>query len=143
MTPKILEVFDEHQNSVYELICELEETTIPREIFNMIFITNSHLPTVRYRIAWMDQKVVGFCSVHIQHLLHHWSLVAEVQELVVDKAYRGKGIGKHLLNDAIAFAKQQGCTQIELSTNRKRLDAQRFYEREGWTSSHLKYTFPL
>lgn len=143
MTPQILESIDEHLDSVYELICALEKTAIPREKFKLIFVSNSMLPTVRYRVAVLEEKVIGFCSVHIQSLLHHWSDVAEVQELIVHESYRGKGIGKLLLDDAIAFAKERGCTQIELATNRKRRDAQRFYEREGWTPSHFKFTLPL
>ena len=56
---------------------------------------------------------------------------------------RSAGVGKGLLNWAQTVAQQHGAEMTELSTNVKRIDAHRFYRREGYEPSHVRFTKPL
>lgn len=62
---------------------------------------------------------------------------ATVESVRVDEKYRGKGIGKELMLYAIGRAKEAGCISMQLTTNRDREDAHRFYRALGFEGSHL------
>lgn len=53
---------------------------------------------------------------------------------------RSRGIGEQLVQWAIAEAKARGCNLVELLTHQTRVDAQRFYKRLGFASSHVGMT---
>jgi len=64
---------------------------------------------------------------------------AQVESVRVAADLRGRGIGARLMHDAEARARKAGCSLIQLTTHRTRLDAHRFYERLGFTPSHIGY----
>jgi GNAT superfamily N-acetyltransferase len=53
------------------------------------------------------------------------------------KARAGSGIGEALLRHAIEIARSEGCGLVQLTTDRRRDAAHRFYERLGFIASHL------
>jgi len=55
----------------------------------------------------------------------------EIEDLVTAEAARSKGYGKALLHWVIDYAKQNGCEIVKLVSATHRVDAHRFYEREG------------
>ncbi|GAB3484679.1 GNAT family N-acetyltransferase [Azotobacter salinestris] len=63
--------------------------------------------------------------------------VALLEDMVVDAAARGRGLGTQLLEAAIATARQHGCLRITLLTDADNLDAQRFYARQGFARSPM------
>jgi GNAT superfamily N-acetyltransferase len=54
----------------------------------------------------------------------------------VHEAYRSFGVGRAMLAWAISEARQRGCALIQLTTDKTRTDAHRFYERLGFVASH-------
>ncbi|WP_430512147.1 N-acetyltransferase family protein [Pannonibacter phragmitetus] len=52
---------------------------------------------------------------------------------------RGRGIGKAMVQHAEALARARGVALVQLTSNRIRLDAHRFYLREGYDQSHLGF----
>jgi GNAT superfamily N-acetyltransferase len=61
---------------------------------------------------------------------------AQIEGVRVAHAARGKGIGELLLKDAIARARAAGCGLVQLTTDKARGDAHRFYLRHGFVASH-------
>lgn len=61
---------------------------------------------------------------------------AQIEAVHVDARFRGKGIGHALLAWAIGRARQEGCRLVQLTTDKSRLEAHRFYERLGFVASH-------
>ncbi|GIN93452.1 acetyltransferase [Siminovitchia terrae] len=61
---------------------------------------------------------------------------AQIEGVRVDKNYRGQKIGEALFREAITIAKSEGCGLVQLTTDKDRKDAHRFYEKLGFTSSH-------
>ncbi|UHA72162.1 GNAT family N-acetyltransferase [Paenibacillus sp. 481] len=61
---------------------------------------------------------------------------AQIEGVRVDKQYRRKGIGEALFRYAIESAKAYGCGLVQLTTDKQRTDAHRFYERLGFVSTH-------
>ncbi|PKP74790.1 MAG: GNAT family N-acetyltransferase [Alphaproteobacteria bacterium HGW-Alphaproteobacteria-6] len=64
---------------------------------------------------------------------------AQVESVRVAADLRGRGAGAALMADAEARARAAGCRLMQLTSNRTRADAQRFYERLGFTPSHIGY----
>jgi GNAT superfamily N-acetyltransferase len=54
-----------------------------------------------------------------------------VEDLAVDPQRRSQGIGKALLDAAKQWARDHGASHLELDSADARVDAHRFYEREG------------
>ncbi len=130
-------------NQVYGLICQLVGIELDKKSFELTFEKNLANSSVNYWVIENEKWVIGFVSLHIQELLHHQKRVAEVQELCVDEKFTGMGFGKLLLDEAIQEAERENCEIIELSASNQRIKAHRFYEREGWERSHLKFTKKL
>ena len=64
---------------------------------------------------------------------------AQIESVRVRAADRGQGIGEALLNEATRRARAAGCSLIQLTMNKSRNDAQRFYQRLGFTPSHIGF----
>ena len=58
-------------------------------------------------------------------------LTLYIDDLCVDEACRGQGIGRKLYEHAAAFAKAQGCYNLTLNVWETNTAARRFYERMG------------
>lgn len=64
---------------------------------------------------------------------------AQIESVRVASDLRGQGIGAAMMEDAIERAKTAGCSLIQLTSNAERDRAQAFYERLGFTPSHVGY----
>ncbi len=71
-----------------------------------------------------------------QYLSHKGSLRATIENVRVVKDKRNFGIGTQLMSYAIHLAKERNCLMIQLTTNKTRSDAQRFYKRLGFQNTH-------
>ncbi len=136
---EIREMSPEDLLPVYELICELEESRLDAEAFREIFMLNLGNPFYRYYVSVSKGRLTGMISLHSQLLLHHASRVGEIQELIITSDQRGHGIGEALLEKAMAYAAEQQWLQVEVSSNKKRSGAHRFYLKNGFAQDHLKF----
>jgi GNAT superfamily N-acetyltransferase len=88
-------------------------------------------------VAELEGEVVGTCQVFsFRHLQSQGGRCAELESMHVDEPYRNAGIGTQLLDAALQWARSQGCYRLQLTSNKVRTDAHRFYERHGLTASH-------
>lgn len=84
-----------------------------------------------------DGRVIGFVSVVFYKSLLHKGGSALINELVVDAAQRGRGVGRTLLDEAIAEARTRGMDEIEVSTFFGNDAAIRLYRSAGFTEEYL------
>ncbi|MFD0072615.1 GNAT family N-acetyltransferase [Streptomyces sp. NPDC127166] len=56
---------------------------------------------------------------------------------------RGGGLGRELMVRAVARAKERGCALVQLTSNKQRTDAHRFYARLGFARSHDGFKLAL
>lgn len=88
-------------------------------------------------VACIDDAVVGVLQLtFIPSLSHIGSRRALVDGVRVSSSRRSSGIGTKLLTWAIARARERGCRILQLTTDKRRLDAKRFYEALGFVASH-------
>lgn len=91
-------------------------------------------------VAEDEGRVVAL--VHVlgtQHLVV--APFAEVGGLVVDAAWRGRGVGAALLAAAEAWAAERGFELMRVRSNVIREDAHRFYEKHGYTNTKRQIVF--
>jgi len=82
-------------------------------------------------------EIVGtFHLTFIQYLTHQGSIRAQIESVRVREDHRGKGIGKKMFQWAINRAKEKGANLVQLTSDKKRPDAIRFYEKLGFIASH-------
>ena len=92
-----------------------------------------------------DGEVIGTLQLtFIPGLTHQGAKRAQIEGVRVNKQHRSQGIGQQLFEWAIERAKQKQCRIVQLTTNKSRQDAHRFYERLGFVASHegLKLEIP-
>lgn len=131
------------QPEIYSLICALEETTFPQEMFAWGFYTMLSSASHLLLVAEEEGQIVGLLHLRMEFQLHHCGTVAEIMELIVSSEVRSKGIGAALLKAAREQAIQHHCIQFEVTSNQKRKQAHRFYQREGLEQTHVKLTEKL
>jgi GNAT superfamily N-acetyltransferase len=95
-------------------------------------------------VAIEDSHVVGTNHVLIfRHLARALRPAAIVENMVVDSRHRGAGVGDALMAAALKIARRYGCYKLSLTSNRKRINAHRFYARFGMRQTHFGYTIYL
>lgn len=72
-------------------------------------------------------------------LSRHGAWRAQIEAMRVSSDCRGQGLGKDMLDWAVAEAKARGCALVQLTSDRKRPDAHRFYERAGFEPTHFGF----
>jgi len=68
---------------------------------------------------------------------------ALVEAVRVRSDLRGQRIGERLMEAAMDRARQRGCALIQLTTDLRRTDAHRFYQRLGFETTHAGMKRPL
>jgi GNAT superfamily N-acetyltransferase len=88
-------------------------------------------------VVELDNKVIGTCHLTLMiSLAIQASKRMNIEAVRVDDEFRGKGIGVWMLRKAIEFAKENEVKIIQLTTNKKRSEALRFYQKLGFVASH-------
>ena len=70
------------------------------------------------------------------YITHQGGWRATIEGVRVDRKFRGTGLGRDLFAWAIRRAKDRGCHIVQLTTDKERPEALRFYESLGFTASH-------
>ncbi len=105
-----------------------------------VFVQFAHYPNYRLFVALRDDRVVGTYALLVMHnLAHRGAPSAIAEDVVVDRAYQGQGIGRQMMAHALQLAKEAGCYKLALSSNRKRKDAHAFYESLGFQQHGLSF----
>ena len=82
-------------------------------------------------------EVIGTLQLSfIPYLTYQGGIRAQIEAVRVREDQRGKGLGEKLFLWAIDRAREKGAHLLQLTTDKKRPDALRFYEKLGFKASH-------
>lgn len=110
--------------------------TFPREEYRRVFTEMAATPGYRLLVAEEDGEILGTTVLAIlPGIAHGVSPFAVVEYVVVDEKCRRKGIGKLLMDDIVARAKEAGCYKIMLTSDKRRREAHEFYQSLGFEAS--------
>ncbi|WP_432102791.1 N-acetyltransferase family protein [Streptomyces sp. bgisy091] len=95
-------------------------------------------------VAVRDDRVVGTLQLTVIPGLSRRGATRSVIEGVrVHADERGDGLGTRLIQWAVDESRRQECQLVQLTSDATRTDAHRFYERLGFTASHVGFKLSL
>ena len=84
-----------------------------------------------------NQEVIGTLQLtFIPYLTYQGGIRAQIEAVRIREDLRGAGLGEKLFRWAITRAQDKGAHVLQLTTDKKRPDARRFYEKLGFKASH-------
>jgi GNAT superfamily N-acetyltransferase len=83
-----------------------------------------------------DEKVGTYQLTYIQYLTHQGGLRAQVEAVRINSKFRGQGIGTKVFKYIVNRARVKGCCMLQLTTDKKRPDAIKFYNALGFEATH-------
>ena len=102
-----------------------------------LLIKNQHTATIQVARNNAD-KAVGMVSAQLVVSTAQGATSAWVEDMVLDAAYRGHGIGKQLLHNALTWAKNKGATRAQLLVDVENIDAVGYYQHLNWEATQLQ-----
>ena len=131
MTQNIRKVKQDDLDDILRLLYQLspkkpdENVSIDRLNSVMLELIKSYN---HYMVTYEDgNKVVGTATLVVLHNLSHGARpYGHIENVVVDEKYRGKGIGKALVDYLVMEAKNRGCYKVLLNCSAKNVP---FYEK--------------
>ncbi|HEV2154549.1 GNAT family N-acetyltransferase [Bradyrhizobium sp.] len=98
-------------------------------------------PNLTLVVAESEGRVVGCLQLAVlPGISSQGGIRGLLEDVRVASDCRSRGIGEQLVQWAVTEAKARGCILVELLTHASRTDAQRFYKRLGFASSHVGMT---
>ena len=121
---------DDQLGAVRESVDDLA----PYELaFDAIDADPAHLLVV----GELDGEVVAtFQLSYIPGLSRKGSWRSQIEAVRVSGELRGQGVGALMIQWAVDQARERGCSLVQLTTDKSRVAAHRFYERLGFVASH-------
>lgn len=83
-----------------------------------------------------QQLVATMQLSFIPGLARRGALRAQIEAVRVHESYRGRGLGAAMIGWAVEEARGRSCSLVQLTTDKSRSDAHRFYQRLGFVASH-------
>ena len=79
----------------------------------------------------------------IPGLARHGALRAQIEAVRVGGRYRSQGLGEAMIRWAVDEARRRGCRLVQLTSDKRRTSAHRFYSRLGFAASHEGFKLQL
>ncbi|MDI1442720.1 GNAT family N-acetyltransferase [Polyangium sp. 6x1] len=115
---------------------ETTEGPLP-EAYHQAFEAIERDPNNRLVVVEDGGAVIGCLQLtFIPGLTYQGGLRMQIEGVRVAESHRGAGVGRRLLQWSIEEARARGCRLVQLTTNKARTEAKRFYESLGFTASH-------
>jgi GNAT superfamily N-acetyltransferase len=101
-------------------------------------------PNQHLVVATREGRVVGTLQLTVVPGLSRRGATRSIIEGVrVHADERGSGLGTRLIEWAVEESRRQNCQLVQLTSDSSRTDAHRFYERLGFTASHVGFKLAL
>ncbi|MGW4272245.1 N-acetyltransferase family protein [Streptomyces seoulensis] len=101
-------------------------------------------PNQRLVVAVREGRVIGTLQLSIIPGLSRRGAIRSIIEAVrIHADERGSGLGTRLIEWAIEESRRAGCQLVQLTSDKSRTDAHRFYERLGFEASHVGFKLTL
>jgi GNAT superfamily N-acetyltransferase len=95
-------------------------------------------------VAELDGEVVGTMQLtYIPGISRRGALRMQIEAVRVASGLRGQGLGRKMMAWALDRGRARGCALVQLTTDKSRKDAHRFYDSLGFVASHEGYKIAL
>ena len=89
-------------------------------------------PTAELFVAEENRKIIAFMDVTFRETIFYQGKTMIIEDIVVDKSLRRRGIGAELIRYAEELARKRGCRAIELSSDLYRKETHKFWKNLGY-----------
>jgi len=89
------------------------------------------------KVAEMEGEVVGMVTAQLLISTAEGGVVALVEDMVVDSRYRGRGIGRQLMDAIESWSRGRGASRLQLLADRTNFSALDFYDKIGWRPTRM------
>lgn len=122
-----------------------EDTTLPlNELYISAFKQIDADPNNELIVVEENQLIVGMLQLtFIPYLTHIGSWRCLIEGVRIKKNFRNKGLGTKLFNWAIGRAEARNCNIVQLTSDKQRPNAIRFYENLGFEATHEGFKLKL
>ena len=121
-------VTEELVDAFARLLPQLSKSADPPTLDDIDDIVNSQAPLIL--LARDEGRIVGTLTLVVFHI--PTGLRAWIEDVIVDEAARGKGVGEALNREALRLAEAAGCRTVDLTSRPSRQAANRLYKRLGF-----------
>ncbi|MBI5097862.1 MAG: GNAT family N-acetyltransferase [Nitrospirae bacterium] len=88
-------------------------------------------------VAEKDNEIIGMCSIQTLISTAEGGAAGLLEDLIVLREYRGKGVGSKLLSEVIKWCRTGNISRLQLLRDIDNLKAVDFYLRKGWSDTKL------
>ena len=114
------------------------------ETAEAILLRMRSYPSYRLFVAYSGDRIVGtYTLVILDNLAHKGARSALVEAVVVLAERHWQGIGKAMMNHAMALCRESKCYKLALSSNLTREPAHKFYEGLGFKQHGFSFLVDL
>jgi GNAT superfamily N-acetyltransferase len=101
-------------------------------------------PNQRLLVAEHDGRLAGTLQLtFIPGIARLGEMRCIIEAVHIAPNLRSRGFGSQMIRWALEEARARGCGVVQLTSNKKRVDAHRFYQRLGFAQSHEGFKYPL
>ncbi|MGH3713041.1 MAG: GNAT family N-acetyltransferase [Micromonosporaceae bacterium] len=127
-----------------DVLGKARDFTVVDEAYQRAFADIEADPRNAVIVADDDGEIVACLQLtYIPGLGRHGAERCQVEAVRVRADRRGHGLGRQFMAWVIDAAKQRGCALVQLTTDKSRADAHRFYIELGFVASHEGMKLPL
>jgi glucosamine-phosphate N-acetyltransferase len=127
---QLINYFTKKENTKYKSFFEFQT-----QFKNMIY-KNSFVYVIEY-----ENKIIGSATLYLQLKFHNdFEKAGLIEEVIINEKFRGKGLGKKLINYIINEAKKNNCYKIVLNAEQKNAE---FYSKLGFINKGIEFKMYL
>ena len=122
-----------------------EDTSVPLNArYEELFAAIDSDPNNQLVVAVDRERVMGMMQLtFIPYLTHTGTWRCLIEGVRISSENRGSGLGSRMIEWAITRARERGCGLVQLTTDKQRPDAIRFYQGLGFVASHEGFKLKL
>ncbi len=108
------------------------------EAYELAFSAIQQCPNTNIYVGELAEGdlVATFQLTFVKGLAFNGKPRAQIESMHTRTDMRGKGLGKQMLTQAVKLARDNGCCMVQLTSNKERRDAHRFYSSNGFVPTH-------
>ncbi len=114
------------------------------ESYRAAFTAIDRDPNQELLVLEHEGAVAGVLQIsYLPSLTYNGGWRAQLEGVRISESLRGRGAGRALVSEAITRARARGCRLVQLTSDRRRPEALRFYEQLGFRPTHVGFKLDL
>jgi len=128
----------DHQNAVVGMIASYAAdpmgngAPLPADVLERLIAGLQNHPTTLILLAYVDGEPVGIAACFVGFSTFYARPLVNIHDLAIRPEFRGRGVGRQLLEAVAEHARLLGCCKVTLEVHEGNLNAKRMYEAAGF-----------